>query len=462
MKILHKPPHVAWSVLPPILVMYAISFGGNVSGLFYEEIKIFSLAMLALVIPFAFRRPLHSPTVIPLVLLVAVMCISMLLSPSYLGAWLVLLWAGVVITFWMSEAVPVDQLERALMAVIAVMTLIALYDVIEWEFQNDFRAGTLLRPTSALYNPNIVAPVMMIGIALALYTQRILWLGLFIIVLVFTGSRATFLGMAMGALVLAAFQAPRLRLKGIYILAALTLIVFLLLLVLHFRNPLYTLLERVDLWRAAVIAFLRQPLLGIGPERYRVALVELARMQSSANYTHAHNVFLHVAAELGMLGLLALGGIIIAGLLRIRKTFQTGNKQGAAIASALLAGLIAQGLLDYVYWVLALVLMVLWAGRIITTPRPQAYTPHPFEISGRRLAMTAGLVMAGYPAILLAHHIDRQMEWLYVCTTGMAFLLACAFYGVMTTGPQADQPIPLELSELPQPMNTRQVPNPLS
>jgi hypothetical protein len=185
-------------------------------------------------------------------------------------------------------------------------------------------------------------------------------------------------------------------------------------------------------------------------------------MQSSITYTHAHNAFLQVAAELGVLGLLALGGIIIAGLLRIRKTFQTGNKQGAAIASALLAGLIAQGLLDYVYWVLALVLMVLWAGRIITTPRPQAYTPDLFEISGRRLAMTAGLIMAGYPAILLAHQIDHQMEWLYVCTTGVAFLLACAFYSVMATGPQADQSIPLEQSELPQQMKNRQVPNPFS
>lgn len=444
MEHIRKLPHSVWGVLPPILVMYAAAFGGNVAGLIYEENKVFSMVLLALVVPLAFRHTSRPPIVILLTAQVAVMCVSMLVSPSYLGAWLVLLWVGVVITFWISEAVPIAQLERAMMAVIAALALIALYDVIEWWFQSGLPLARPIRPSSALSNPNIVAPVMMIGIAIALYTRRLVWLAVFMIALVFTGSRATFLGMAVGTVVLMAIRMPRPQLTRTHIfIGAAFASVLVSLFIFQFRSPLDGLDLRADLWRVAVITFRQYPLVGIGPERYRTALLALALAQHTVIHTHAHNTYLQIAAELGAMGLLTSGGILAAAMLRIRQTFHAGNKQGAAIAAALLAGFLIQGLLDYVYWVLALVLMTLWAGRILVTPRSPDVS-NPPGMSRWRLAITVALVLLGYPAILLAHHIDRRMGWLYQCTTGTAFLLACAFYATMPAASQAAEPAALE------------------
>jgi O-antigen ligase len=435
MENMRKHLHSIWSILPLLLLIYTATFGANVAGLFHEPLKIFSLVLLVLVVAFAFRRLSPAPSaVLPLTLLLTVMCISMLLSPSYLGAWLVLLWAGVVIVFWMSAAVPVDQLERALMTTIAVMALVALYDVLEWELQNGFPIGAPVRPSSTLSNPNVVAPVMMIGMALAFHTRRLVWLAVFTLVLVLTGSRAAFLATAIGAGILAIARVKRLRLNWKHLVVGLTTAVALLpLLLLQVEHPTHAPANtRFDLWRVAAITFSQHPLLGIGPERYREAFLDLAQVQHNVNHTHAHNTYLQVAAETGVLGLLALGGLIITATQRIWRGFRSGDRHGAPIAAALMAGLLVHGVLDYVYWVLALVLMALWAGRLLLTPRAQTCTLDTPEKFRWRHAVTLGLVVLGYPAMLLAHHIERHTGWLYVGTAGMAVLLTCAHYAVLS------------------------------
>ncbi|MBN1313630.1 MAG: O-antigen ligase family protein [Anaerolineae bacterium] len=451
MEYIHKLFRAVRGVIPPILVMYAAAFGGNVSGLYYDETKIFSLVLLLLVVPFAFRHTRRPPALLPLTVLVAVMCITMLASPSDFGAWLVLLWAGVVIAFWASEAVPVAQLEQAVIAVIAALALVALYDMIGWWLDAGFRLAKPLRPPSTLWNPNIVAPVMMIGIALALYSRRVIWLTVFLIVLVFAGSRATFLGMGVGAVVLVITRMPRPQLNRTHVFLGTALAILLVsLFVLQFRSPLQGLPERADLWRVAVITFLQHPLTGIGPERYRLAFLELVQRQLfPVDLTHAHNTYLHVAAEMGVLGLLALGGIIAAAVLRIRQAFHVGHKQGAAIAAALLGGLLAHGLLDYVYWVLALVLMLLWTGRILVTPQSLEPASQSTGQGKWRLMFPIGIAVLGYPAILLGRNLDRQLGWLHQSATGMAFLIACTLYAMMPAAPQASQSGTSQPSEAP-------------
>lgn len=455
--------HLIWDALPPVLVMYAISFGGNVAGLLYETPKIFSLVLLALTVPFAFRHTSRLPGMLSLILLVIVMCLSMVISPSFLGAWLVLLWVGIAITLWISQAIPVEQLERAVTAVITTMALIAFYDLIEWWFQNGFLAGAPIRPSSTLSNPNVVAPVMMIGIALALYTKRMLWLAAFAVVMTFTGSRATFLAMVVGTSTMAVFQSPQLHLTRKHILMGTAVVVVLLpLLILQTEHPTHAPTDtRVDLWRVAAITFTQHPLVGIGPERYRVAFLELAQMVHNTNHIHAHNIYLQVAAETGALGLIALGALILSTASRIWRAFRSGHKYGAGIAAALMAGLLAHGMLDYVYWVLALVLMISWVGRILLTTRPMPASDFPDHRNWRH-TVTAGLAVLGYPAILLAHNIDRQMGWLYVSATGMAFLLSCAFYITIPATLQSVEPVTGERGKIAQPANTEQIPSLLS
>lgn len=63
---------------------------------------------------------------------------------------------------------------------------------------------------------------------------------------------------------------------------------------------------RVRFWADALNMFLASPLWGIGPGAYR------SLVYWHAVYWHAHNLILTTAAELGLLGLVALGGIILA------------------------------------------------------------------------------------------------------------------------------------------------------
>lgn len=435
---IRKLAQAIWHALPPVLVMYALAFGGTISGLIYESLKIFSMALLALVVPLAARHARRPPAVIPLTGLLAVMAVSMLVSPSALGAWLVLLWAGVVIAVWLAEAVDAARLERALMAVFAALALVALYDVLDWWGRSGFALVPPIRPGSVLWNPNLVAPVMMIGMALALDTRRWVWLAVFGMVLVLTGSRATYLGTAAGAGVLAAMYlsrrgigrvAPRLRLTRIHLLIGLGLAIPLIpLIALQVQNPTHGSLGlRVDLWRVAAITFLRHPLTGIGPERYRVAFLELARLQHDINHQHAHNLYLQVAAELGIAGLAALGGLIAAAVRRIWDAFRGGHRRGAPLAAALLAALLVHGLLDYVYWIMTPVLIVVWTGRVLIAPDLPESAPDP-----RRIAWgTVITAVLGFPALLLARYVDHWQGTLHQYATGMAFVLACVLYAVM-------------------------------
>ncbi len=329
------------------------------------------------------------------------------------------------------------------------MALVALYDVIDWWIQNGFQAGMPIRPSSTLTNPNVVAPVMMIGIVMALYTRRILWLVVFAVALVFTGSRTTFLAMAAGTTVLALLQVQRLHLTRKHILIGIAVAVMLLpLLILQSEHPTHAPAStREDLWRVAAITFSRHPLVGIGPERYRVAFLELAQPIHNTNHTHAHNTYLQIAAETGTLGLIALGTLIVSAASRIWQAFRSGHKYGASMAAALMTGFLAHGMLDYVYWVLALVLMILWVGRILLTTRPRVLMS---EYAGHirwRHAVTAGLAVLGYPAILLARNIDEQMGWPYVSATGAAFLLSCAFYATIPATVERGEPVTEEPGE---------------
>ncbi len=78
-----------------------------------------------------------------------------------------------------------------------------------------------------------------------------------------------------------------------------------------------SLLSRVAMWRVAWQEFLAHPLLGVGPEQFRVAyaryyaehlaqLSEAARLYAIPSTTHAHNFFLSLLAEVGVVGAASL------------------------------------------------------------------------------------------------------------------------------------------------------------
>jgi O-antigen ligase len=89
----------------------------------------------------------------------------------------------------------------------------------------------------------------------------------------------------------------------------------------------FAVIERMSQLQAAWRMFLAYPLTGVGPGNYSVAYPSFAVGSWYASRGHAHNYYLHMAAEAGMLGLLAylalLGGMVWQAIALLRPNKST-------------------------------------------------------------------------------------------------------------------------------------------
>jgi len=162
-----------------------------------------------------------------------------------------------------------------------------------------------LRINPPLENPNTLAAWLVIILIVALYrgiqtTGLTRWLsfiyaGACFALLVATGSRGAWLALMVAAAVAIYLRLPRRRWVAFGL--ALPVVVGALWLVAYRGD-----LGRLQIWHAAVRRFETQPFTGSGPFTF----VERIYVGEDQTHQHAHNVVLHVAAELGVLGLLAL------------------------------------------------------------------------------------------------------------------------------------------------------------
>ena len=67
----------------------------------------------------------------------------------------------------------------------------------------------------------------------------------------------------------------------------------------------FALVERMAQMKAGALMFLAHPLAGVGPGAYSLAYGDVASAPWYASRGHAHNFYLHMAAETGVLGLIA-------------------------------------------------------------------------------------------------------------------------------------------------------------
>ncbi len=190
------------------------------------------------------------------------------------------------------------------------------------------------RVTAGLGNPDFLAGSMLMvwPLALALYlkakrvTTRLLWSGLLLLSLLtlnWTGSKAGFLGLVLGALVYAFTYYGRgewgQSLKKILLTASATIV---LLVALSFFTPMAARLGqlsnpknesvwfRAEVWKGVVGMIRAHPILGTGfgtfeaayPE-YRPAALMMRQTQRSYGVNHAHNWLLEWTAETGIVGL---------------------------------------------------------------------------------------------------------------------------------------------------------------
>lgn len=213
----------------------------------------------------------------------------------------------------------------------------------------------------SLENPNILAAFLVLVTPIAIarflapppnWTQGVRRVALGVLVgalclaTYLTGSRGAWLGMIAAAVIgVWAWQGGRIR--AIWLIGGATpllIVVALLLVGMRMNDP------RLDFYRQALDYFAAQPLIGNGlftskyyePLPYRPGFVFL--------HVHAHNAPLHVAAELGILGIAALGVttvLTMRGALINWRHAEGTEKTLRAGALAALAGFGAHHMVDF-------------------------------------------------------------------------------------------------------------------
>ncbi|WP_371371570.1 O-antigen ligase family protein [Sporomusa aerivorans] len=132
---------------------------------------------------------------------------------------------------------------------------------------------------------------------------------------------------------------------------------------------------RIALWESTIAMILDKPLLGIGWGAYWMVYPEYDFFLNNpaATIVHAHNMYLHIAAEIGVPGLLVFLGIIYGHTRKAMDVLnRTKNRWVAGIMLGVVAavlGLAVNGFTDYVmfnvqmsmlFWLLNAVVIAVW------------------------------------------------------------------------------------------------------
>jgi len=108
---------------------------------------------------------------------------------------------------------------------------------------------------------------------------------------------------------------------------------------------------RLQLWRAAWELFLTHPLFGVGPHNFVLSYRQTAGLSTTVLVDPRltpwpHNLWLEVAAELGVVGLLAVGGLIVACGRAVQRLLAATTDRLSFAALGALSGLLVASLVE--------------------------------------------------------------------------------------------------------------------
>jgi putative inorganic carbon (hco3(-)) transporter len=233
-----------------------------------------------------------------------------------------------------------------------------------------------------LANENVVAGALLVcmpftiatGLMVAPSPRRIVsesilaWLvaGAALVAIGFTGSRGAYLGVIVSLMVLFVLVGPRPVVRLVLLVVLILTIVGVAIYgwqvvadALLTSSSTRGLAQREEIWSRALYLIEDMPFTGIGLNCFEpvVAAVYPLFLIPAGTVTHAHNLFLQVAVDLGIPGLLAylvVLGSAFCGALIARGTFrlvQARNLQILAAAClASLSGMCVHGLIDAAVW----------------------------------------------------------------------------------------------------------------
>ncbi len=242
---------------------------------------------------------------------------------------------------------------------------------------------------ATLGNPNFVAAFLVgvIPLTFLLAKSPLRWGSLFRLILALevcavlaTGSRAAILGLAGGVVWLAL---PPRRARW-WRLGALAVAVAGVVLVLAPSRPLGATVEgRWYIWRVVAPHVVEPPAFGWGPGSFAAKYPEwetdfwrsgqgsTADRRFAGFQDHAHNDYLEILVDHGVLGLLAFVGVLVTSLAPARRRMNRGHDELAAGASSGLVALACVALVDFpfmrptelfVFWTLLAIIFLEAAG----------------------------------------------------------------------------------------------------
>jgi putative inorganic carbon (HCO3(-)) transporter len=371
-----------------LLFTYLVAIGATFNGVLDPQFKIDTLAMVALgAATWLFlhwrRGWVWHRTVLDGVFLLWALAFALSLAANLdvwrrivMGLWYV----GVYVGVWYilhdalaNRGVKREMLVDALLITGLIVMLFGYVQSYAWLIHNG--AGVLPRPVSTIGNTNALASflVVLIPFALARFAAarnplgRIV-LGIYsllaMVLLIFTDSRGAWLGLAAalvvwGALVFAQrdmLSAARLRewWQGQTTLRKLGVstgsVVFVGIAVVatarfvdSFSQPGRTVELRTWIYETAFRLFAEQPLNGSGLFTFGRGLERLNSLPPLQPHSHAHSIPFLVAAELGILGVVALVATVVVCLQIMRRNWQIGGSANKPLLAGAAASVVGFG-----------------------------------------------------------------------------------------------------------------------
>lgn len=340
------------------------------------------------------KRPLY--LLIPIALFLAWSAISSLYSLSPVSFSGFRLQAEEVLAFLLVVGLIRNQKEfesamLIFLVALSIAALVAIKQVVSQENTNfflvyqgrwvaieslDMPKGAIVRASGHFNNPNILAAYLILLIPIATASIKRLgsskWTAGAIVLASVVALALTF---SRGAIIslLTAIGVVLVR-KNRRFIFAVPLLALTILVNPFASGRLGSTLERLTAWSTAFNLIAKKPFLGVGLGNFR----RFAQSEAPVSLWHAHNLFLNVAAEVGLVAVLALLAIIIIAIwsaLDLSRLKGYGGFVGLAFASSFIAFSLASLVdnpynsmpISYTFWLL---LGLLVAGRkVFLNPR---------------------------------------------------------------------------------------------
>lgn len=270
----------------------------------------------------------------------------------------------------------VDVLFLAFLAGAGLTGIVGLYQVVgryvtggAW-LDHDTFVDIELRVSSTLGNPNVYGAYLLLAIPLAaaaiVYFKNIFLkllsaglTGLLLFNLLMTYSRGCYLGLALAVGIFVLIMEKRFVVMFIPALLALPFvlpasIINRFLSIIDFANMDTSTIFRISIWQGSVRILQDFWMIGLGQgaEAFNRVFPFYALAASVAE--HAHNTFLQMAIELGLLGLLVFIGFLACFFRTmanfLRRTTEFRHRVVAAAMIAAVIGFLLQGIFDHVFY----------------------------------------------------------------------------------------------------------------